>query len=108
MDSIKEDIKHLLKEQLRSMKNGLKFGVRDLFDIRRMYMDMGGGTNSLNPIDFQLLAAVVQEFKPDATMDEIEDVTFNLSEDFPECSINIRPDFTIMSEKIARAARENM
>ena len=58
MDSIDTDSKHLLKEQLRSMKNGLKFGVRDLFDIRKMYKEMG--VRCAGIVDFDVLNDTVE------------------------------------------------
>lgn len=107
MDSIDSDTKHLLKEQLQNMKNGMKYSVRDLYDIRKMYKEMGG-VNTFQPIDFDLLVAVVQHFKPDATLDEIENVTSDLAEKFPECSIYIKPDELKMRKKVQKAMRERM
>lgn len=107
MDSIDSDTKHLLKEQVRSMKNGLKYGVRDLCDIRRMYKEMGGG-NTFSPVDFDLLVAVVQDFNPEATREEIEHVTSNLAVKFPEASIYIRPDEVKLREQMLKQMEDNM
>ena len=106
MDSIDTDTNHLLKEQVRNMKNGLKFGVRDLFDIRKMYKEMVGG-NTFSPIDFDLLVAVVQDFNPEATIEDIERVTSHLAVKFPECSIYIKPDEVKLREQMLKQMDEN-
>jgi hypothetical protein len=107
MDSIDIDTKHLLKEQLRNMKNGMKYGVRDLYDIRKMYKDMGGAS-TWRPVDFHLLVAVVQHFNPSAEYDDIEWTTEKLSFQFPGCSLDIKPDELIIREKLLKEMLENM
>ena len=107
MDSIDADSKHLLKEQLRCMKSGLKYSVKDLYYIRKMYKEMGGG-NTFSPVDFDLLVAVVQDFNPEATIEEIERVTSHLAVKFPECSIYIKPDEVKLREQMLMQMEENM
>lgn len=107
MESLDQQIKHLLTQQVRYIKNGAECNVRDLYDILKMHKVMGGRITD-NSIDFELLFAVVKDFAPDAIREDVETVTWKLSIDHPDCSIYIRPDEVKMHKLLVKEMMDNM